>query len=107
MKIVWKNRLPEANIQAEFYMRCKLAGIPILLEYKVKGARFDAVILDNDTITHIIEFKSMTPSGIARRLASPKKLKQIEKYERFGLPVILVVNLDGIDEAIVKIKGAA
>jgi hypothetical protein len=104
MELNLKGRLPEANIQAEFYYRCKQEKIPCMLEYTIEGARFDAIIHNNKRISHIVEIKSMTERAKRRRLARSRMPKQITKYLQHGLPVLVIINVDDIDKTIMQIK---
>ena len=99
MKYIEPARLPEANIQAEFYRQCKYNGINICLEYKHYKSRFDAIVYnDNKKIIFIIEIKSYKTNK------SPKtKTKQMKKYESYGVPVILITRLEQIEDVIDKI----
>lgn len=94
-------RIPSAIIQAEFYARCREEKIICYLEFKEKNARFDALIFD-DLLNKrfIIEFKSY-------RDLSKKPIidtKQLNKYKKFGLPIILITRIEQIDEIINYLK---
>lgn len=56
-------RLSEVNIQAECYHRLRLLNIPCVLEYKAtnsneRNCRLDMIILKEDSIIAIVEFKN-------------------------------------------------
>lgn len=99
MKLVKTKNKPEANLQAELYYQCRLAGIDnILLEYKLpkeqvkgkRGCRFDAVIFDdNQNIILLIEIKSRGSKERSEIFNS----KQVKKYREYGIP-INVINKD-------------
>ena len=96
-----RKRIPEANIQAEFYRQCKNNGINVCLEYRFSGCRFDAVVYDQNKFIHfIVEVKSYTDPN-----KKPNwNTKQIKKYKQFRTPVLLIVRMEGIKEAIEHIK---
>ena len=99
MKIVLK-RLPEANIQAEFYHRCREEKINCILEYKVGNCKFDAVVYDDKrNALLIIEFKSYKTNK-----APKTNTKQIEKYKKHGLSIMMVTRFDDVEWAISYIK---
>lgn len=96
MKFISRNRIHESNIQAEFYHRCKLRGLNVYLEYRYERCRFDAVMInDNNDIYAIIEFKSRK-----RPIKGEYKTKQMEKYSKYNIPILLCVNLENIDKTI-------
>ena len=98
MKFIRPKRLPEANIQAEFYHRCRLLGLRLCLEYKYEHSRFDAVMLDSDdNIYAIIEFKSRI-----KPIIGDYNTKQIKKYQQYGIPIIVCLDYFSIDKAIGK-----
>lgn len=95
------SRISSAIIQAEFYARCREEKIICYLEFKENNSRFDALIFDDFlNKKFIIEFKSY-------RDASKKPItntKQINKYKKFDLPIILITRIEQIDEAIEFLK---
>lgn len=100
MKLIIKRRISEANIQAEFYCRCKENNLNCYLEYKIDNCRFDCVIYDeNKNIYAIVEIKSYT------RDKEPNwNTKQMRKYRQFNLPIYLITKIDQIDNIISKLK---
>jgi len=63
---------------------------------------FDAVVHRNGVIVAIAEVKSKrNPSASRKRFG---RTKQCAKYKQAGLPVFLVVNMDGIAGAIRGIR---
>lgn len=89
-----------ANIQAEIYHQCRLEGIDCYLEYSVGGCRFDLITIKDGDIISIIECKSYL---------NPKKRAkintvQLEKYRRFGVPVLVAVRMDDVEKTIKEIK---
>lgn len=104
MKFIQPKRLPEANVTAELYVRLKQEDISCLLEYKVKGCRFDVIIIQGDDIVCIVEVKSRSKRVIKRRLEKGYKYKQVERYETHGVPVLLVYDLDSIESVVSDIK---
>jgi len=99
MKFIEPKRLAEANIQAEIYSRCKALGIQCYLEYKTVDCRFDVIIIKGGEITHIIECKSY-----ARNNPKKENTKQIEKYKKFEVPILLCGRWDDIDQIISTIS---
>lgn len=98
MKFKLPHRISEANIQAELYKQAKEAGLNIYLEYKFERSIFDAVIYDGDHIQYIIEVKSYIT------LKKPKHdTKQIQKYEVFNIPVLLVTRMESVKDIISEI----
>jgi hypothetical protein len=101
MRLIKPRKLPEANIQAELYHRCKTAGISVLLEYSVKRqdgkkCRFDAVLLKGTEIVGIIEVKSY--KNPARQPNA--NTKQMAKYREFGVPVYLVTHMNHLHKCL-------
>lgn len=94
-----KAKLNSANIQADFYMRCKLHNIPCILEYKHERCRFDAIIHDDKHILEIVEIKNHK-----RPWREPKPTKQTEKYRAYGLPVFHVRCYADINQTVEAIK---
>lgn len=104
IKFIVPKKLPESNIQAEFYLRCKQEGINCLLEYRVKGSRFDAIIYKGEEIICIIEVKNLSKSSLKRRLDGKRQYKQIERYKQYGIPVICIWDASFIEPAIAEVK---
>jgi len=98
------SKLPEANIQAHFYMRCVQENIPCMLEYRVKGSRFDAIIYKDTQVICIIEVKNLGASALRKRLTKARKYAQIDRYETHGVPVIGIWNMDFIEPSLNLIK---
>ena len=95
MKFTKPNRIAEANIQAEFYHQCQLNGIECYLEYKHEHSRFDAVIIMNEEIRFIVEFKSYKTDKKGKT-----NTKQLDKYRQYEIPLFLITRMNQIDEAI-------
>lgn len=89
-------KISSANIQAEFYRRALANGWECYLEHRHQGCRFDAIIVKDGLVRFIIEAKK--PRLRPRKV--PKKLKQIERYEEFGVPVLLVATMSDLEAAI-------
>ena len=99
------NKLPEANIQAEFYMQCKLNNINCMLEYKTSGCRFDAIVYNNNLkIVAAVEVKSYSNQDYVNT-----NTRQIAKYKKvckkYNIKLFLICNKKHIEEVITKIKG--
>lgn len=95
------DRVPEANIQAEFYRICRKYGIAILLEIKYEDCRFDAIIFRNDTPFAIVEVKNRSERSAEKGLN--KRGRQMKKYTRFGLPIIAVLSSKHILPSVEKV----
>jgi hypothetical protein len=89
-KIISSRRVPEANIQAEFYLLCRQHGIPVLLEVTHEDCRFDALIFKDDKPFAIVEIKNYGSRCSVRGLK--KDGRQWKKYSKYGVQVIQVLN---------------
>ena len=89
-KIINGGRVPEANIQAEFYMLCRKHGIKVLLEVKYENCRFDAVVFKDDKPFAIIEVKNYASRRCVIGLS--KKGRQMQKYMKYDIPIIGVLS---------------
>ena len=99
MKFTPKKRISEANIQAEVYYRLKRLGINCYLEYKHEHCRFDMVIVNDDDIIAIIEFKSRIKKiGIINTQS-----RQYNRYLSYGLPIIYCTCMDEVDKTVIAI----
>lgn len=93
-------RISEANIQAEFYHQCKLATVKCYLEYTLDNCRFDAIIYnESNEIVFIVEFKSY-------KTFKPEitSTKQIEKYKKHGIQIIMISRIEHVFDVVKKIK---
>ena len=94
------SKIPEANIQAELYCRCKQAGVICILGYRLSGAEFDAMIYDkNKKEAIIVEVKSYRTDRPART-----NTKQLKKYARFGYPIYIISRESSIDSLIIELQ---
>jgi hypothetical protein len=100
MKFIKPRRLHSANIQAELYSRCQRLGLECYLEYVHERNRFDALIVHQGNIVCIIEVKSYTRDKPANRAT-----KQIDKYSKYGVPVLMLVRMADVDQIINEILG--
>ena len=75
-------RLPEANVQAEFFHQARLLGLECVLELPTPLGRLDVAFLNEaaDTLICIVECKSESRS-------EPIEGKQIDRYKSIGVPV--------------------
>lgn len=103
-KFIPPKRQAEANIQAQFYMRCKQAGISCLLEYKQDNCRFDAVVYKDDNVICLIEIKNYTEHTANKKVFGGKKTKQFEKYEAYGYPVFYIYNENYVDAVFLAVQ---
>ena len=92
-------RVTEANIVAECYHRLKNLGIESYLAYKLESSLFDMVIVKNNEIHIIIEFKSRTYKNMDKHRFS----KQLMKYTQYNVPVLVCTHMDKIDITIKQI----
>lgn len=109
MKLIRTLKLPEANIQAEFYMACKQNQLNCYLQYIVDNplswkkhgkCRFDAVIYDsNDEIFAIIEIKSYH----RQNKQGNRDTKQLKKYTQFNVPIFILTRIEHIPDLIKQI----
>ena len=101
MDFIKPKRIPEANIQAEIYRFCRNNNIKVCLEYKVENCRLDIVIVKHERIILIIETKS-------RKKEYPKnkryKTKQINKYKKFEVPILVCASWYEIEQTCKEIK---
>lgn len=88
--IIKYGKVPEANIQAEFYRLCRLHNVPVLLEITYQGCRFDALVFRNDRPFVIVEVKNFGTKGSMRGLK--KTGRQYTKYKAHGIPIIELLN---------------
>lgn len=103
-----KSRIPEANIQAEFYRRCWAKGVKVLLEIKHERSRFDAVVFCEDAAVAIVEVKNYSnkriSAGYKNGEYTPKQTKQFAKYNDYGVPVIVIPGPAFINDAVDKAR---
>ena len=90
-------RRAEANLQAEFYMQCRLRNIPVFLEYSSRwnespGARFDAVIHQAGKILALCEIKKSPDPR--RRMMTWRFGRQGQAYLSWDLPVFLLLSVN-------------
>ena len=99
--IPYPKRKSEFEIQAQLYYELKKNRINVRGEVKAKNSRLDLVVYDKDDNPKcIIEVKAR-----ARLRKQPRQYKQIIKYEElFGLPIIICLNKDQINETIEKAR---
>jgi len=89
-------KMNSANIQAELYRRCYMAGLECILEHRHDKSRFDAIIVKDGEIKVIIEVKNH------RRDYGEKSIntKQLQKYRSYGVPVMLIRGMSDLDNSI-------
>lgn len=82
-----------ANIQAEFYHRCRLAGINCILEHKYDDCRFDILCYDRaNNVFAIIEAKYAKDGYVINKFS-----RQWRKYNRYGIPLFYIANDNDIN----------
>ncbi len=98
MKFIVKNKISESNIQADFFCKCRDVEINCYLEYTHEDCRFDAVLYDDaKNIYCIIEFKSYKTDKLEKL-----NTKQLKKYEKYNLPIIVCTRLSDVNNAIIQ-----
>jgi hypothetical protein len=98
MKLIIKNKVSESNIQAEFFCKCREVGLNCYLEYTYENCRFDAVLYDDEkNIYCIVEFKSYKTDK-----AEKLNTKQLCRYKKYNLPIIVCTRLDDVKGAIIQ-----
>lgn len=103
MKFIRPKKYAEANVQGEFYHQCKMLGLRFCLEYRYENCIFDAVMInDNDDIYAIVEFKREKNYAYTGRYKG-KLTKQLTKYSRYGIPVLVCVGYAGLSATLDKI----
>lgn len=93
-------RLSEVTIQAEIYLRCKKYGIKCYLGYKYNHSIFDVVIIKDKNIIGIIETKSY----YSLKKEPNYQTKQIKKYLKYNLPVLVCGRIEQIDKTLETIQ---
>ena len=96
----------EVEVQAEFYRRCRNAGIECHLQYRVKGARFDCIIVRGDTIVAVVEVKGgqrVKPSAAGTKTERNERY-QDARYRAFSVPVVWVRGFDGIERGFAEVQ---
>jgi len=86
----FSERLPEANIQAEFYHCCRLLEIPCVLEYRTPTGRHDVVIFSRnfDYLLAIVECK-------CSQAQCDYPSRQITRYREVGVAIYTLCSLAG------------
>jgi hypothetical protein len=82
-------RLPEANIQAEFYHHARLLGFVAILELSTPAGRHDIAILNHEQ-THLLAIVECKSNESRRVYHSP----QIRRYKQLGVPVFGLADFD-------------
>lgn len=96
-------RLPESNVQAEFYRQCKDNNINVCLEYKYNNCRFDAIVYDRyNFVWFVIEVKNYKNPKLGRKRF--KYTKQFKKYSSFHTELLLITCMDDIKITVEYIK---
>lgn len=70
------------TVQCEMYRKLINNGIPVEVEYKIKGSRFDLIVVKNGKVIAIVETKKATKNH--------KLGKQYKKYSSYGVPLFYV-----------------
>lgn len=94
-------RLPEANIQAEFYHLCRLNGIPCILEFHTPTGRHDVTVW-TPGYTHllcIVECKSLKAGQVFY-----SDSRQIRRYQQVGVPVYGIPRLEEAEAVFQTVK---
>lgn len=93
-------RIPEANIQAEFYHQCRLRQIKVFLQFPYEDCKFDCIVLDKSKkkILCVVEIK------YRKTTKKNYNTKQMKKYRNFDVPVFLVTSKEDIVKTIIEIE---
>ena len=90
-------KLTEAQIGAEFYHQCKLLNIGVYMEHVHENCRFDAVLIKNNKIILIVEFKNRS---LGKELWINKEGRQFRKYSKYGVDIMYITNFSQIKEQV-------
>ena len=92
-------RLPEANIQAEFYHHAKILGINAVLELSTPVGRLDIAVLDGSgsNLIAVVECKSNDQKVVT-------KTNQIRRYMQIGVPVYGLADIQRAEHLVCTIK---
>lgn len=94
-------RIPSPEVQAELYTWCKIAKIPVFLEYRHSpDCKFDMVVVVNGLVILIIEIKNYVTEGFRIKTGN----LQFQKYKKHGVPVLIVGNYNAIPDAFLIVK---
>lgn len=100
MDFIRTGRITEANIVAEFYHQCRVAGITCYLEYVLDHCRLDAVIVQGEKIVAIVEVKSYSADRPINM-----DTKQFGKYLSFRVPIFWITRFSQIRRVVGEIQG--
>jgi hypothetical protein len=93
----------EFEVQAELYCKLKKLGFQVRGDVRREGCQFDLVIYDNDLNAKcIVEVKNWDQKDVKRKkdkVISGEK-KQINKYKKFGITILMCYNQNYIDKII-------
>ena len=94
------HKIPEANIQAEFYHCCRSMGINCVLEFSTCCRRHDVLVLDEtgQNAVALIECKA------GREFNWNGTGRQARRYLMLHLPVYSLSNMSGASSLAVKMK---
>lgn len=90
-----------AEIQAEFYHLCRLAGIGCRLEVRLARTRADAVIIRHGQIVALVEIKKYRRESGEERF---EKTKQAAKYRSIDLQLFVILGMRGVPGAVKHIR---
>ena len=89
-------RMDEANVQAEFYMQCRMRNIAIGLEVQTNFGRLDAVIYNSaGNAVCIVECKAFAVPA-SKRSKSSRIGAQLDRYRGTMLPIYLLDGLGNV-----------
>jgi len=99
MLLFAQKEISAGEVQAEVYRQLVNDGIKVAVEYKYLDCRFDLVVVKGSQILAIIETKKAPK--VNKKYTS---VKQLNKYSRFGIPVIYTRGLAQVSETIKEVK---
>jgi hypothetical protein len=82
------------QVGMEFYRKCTNKGMHLYVEYRVGTSRFDAVLVKNNQVILIIEFKNSK-----KKVPNPNT-RQFQKYTSHGVDVLYVMDMQSVDSAV-------
>ena len=97
-KLPFKKRknLYESELMALFYESCQKERFDCYLEYTYKDCEFDAIVVYNDEIIYIVEFKTVYGKHNYTKRSTFKSSDQYSKYAKYGVPVGFVSDRCGV-----------
>ena len=109
--IIQKEKLNnESRLQADFYHLCRTKGISCALEYSYtfiggERAKFDAIVFGDDQEALLLVECKYNYRQSEENIGEPSyTTKQIEKYKRLQIPLLIINRFCDVDYITDKIK---